>query len=54
VIANIKIARCLLDGIGDEIFLATEQAGDITLAHLAAYLLLEGHDGYNQVIYCDA
>jgi hypothetical protein len=28
VIANIKIARCLLDGIGDEIFLATEQAGD--------------------------
>jgi hypothetical protein len=53
VIANIKIARRLLDGIGDDMFLATE-AEDVTLARLAAYLLLEGHDGYNHVIYCAA
>ena len=51
MIANIKIVRHLLYGIGDEIFLATEQADDMTLARLAAYLLVEGHDGYNQVIY---
>jgi hypothetical protein len=54
VIANIQIARRLLGPIGDDIFLATEQAGDATLARLAAYLLLEGHDGYNHVIYYHA
>ena len=34
-----------------EIFLATEQAGDATLASLAAHLLLEGNDGYSAAIY---
>ena len=54
VAANIRIARRLLNEIGDDIFLATEQAADATLARLAAYLLLEGNDGYNDAIYCTA
>jgi hypothetical protein len=51
VVANIRIARRLLHDIGDAIFLATEQAADATLARLAAYLLLEGNDGYSDAIY---
>ncbi len=51
VVANIRIARRLLHGIGDNIFLATEQAADATLARLAAYLLLDGNDGYSRLIY---
>lgn len=54
VVANIRVARRLLHDIGDAIFLATEQAADATLARLAAYLLLEGNDGYNDAIYNDA
>ena len=52
--SNIGIVRRLLDGIGDSIFLATEQADDPTLARLAAHLLVEGNDGYDELIYCKA
>lgn len=54
VVANLRIARRLLHAIGDEIFLAKEQADDETIARLAAYLLLEGNDGYNTAIYYNA
>lgn len=54
ILSNIQIARRLLDEIGDSLFLATEQADDPTLARLAAYLLLDGNDGYNALTYSDA
>ena len=49
--SNLRIVRRLLHEIGDGIFLATEQAADATLARLAAYLLIEGNDGYNDALY---
>jgi hypothetical protein len=52
--SNLRIARRLLDEMGDSTFLATEQADDPVLARLVAYLLVEGNDGYNELIYCDA
>jgi hypothetical protein len=52
--ANLRIARRLLREIGDDIFLATEQAGDPILARLAAYLVVEGNDGYNDISYVAA
>jgi hypothetical protein len=50
-VSNLRIVLRLLDEIQDDIFLATEQADDPTLARLAAYLLLEGNDGYNNLDY---
>jgi hypothetical protein len=52
VIGSIEIARRLLLGIGDGVFLATEHAGDATLARLATHLLVDGRDGYNAITYC--
>ncbi len=52
VIGSIEIARRLLLGIEDDIFLATEHAGDATLARLATHLLVDGRDGYNAITYC--
>ncbi|WP_420965387.1 hypothetical protein [Bradyrhizobium sp. B120] len=49
VVTNIRGARQLLERFGDELFLATEQADDSLLARLAAYLALEGTDGYNEI-----
>ncbi len=54
VVSNLRIVRRLLHEVGDDIFLATEQAADDTLARLAANLLLEGNDGYNHLIYLNA
>jgi hypothetical protein len=54
VLSNIRIARRLCDEVGDDLFLATEQADDVTLARLAAYLVLEGSDGYSDLSYHDA
>lgn len=51
VIANIQVARRLLERFGDDLFLATEQADDPVLARLAAYLALDGTDGYNEIRY---
>src|SRR3954451_8590823 len=51
VIANIQAARGLLERFGDDLFLATEEADDPLLARLAAYLVLEGTDGYNEIRY---
>jgi hypothetical protein len=51
VLANIQIARRLLDRLGDDLFLSTEQADDPLLARLASYLVLEGTDGYNEIDY---
>jgi hypothetical protein len=51
VIANIRVARRFLERFGDDLFLATEQADDPLLARLAAYLALEGSDGYNEIGY---
>ncbi|KRQ17147.1 hypothetical protein [Bradyrhizobium manausense] len=51
VVANIQAARRLLERLGDDLFLATEQADDPILARLAAYLALEGTDGYNEIGY---
>jgi hypothetical protein len=54
IASNLGTARRLLNEIGDNLFLATEQADDPTLARLAAHLVVEGNDGYNYVIYSDA
>ncbi|MBB4261618.1 MULTISPECIES: hypothetical protein [unclassified Bradyrhizobium] len=51
VIANIQVVRELLERFGDDLFLATEKADDLLLAQLAAHLVLEGTDGYNQIRY---
>jgi hypothetical protein len=51
VIESVRITRRLLHALGDELFLATEQAADATLARLAAYLLLEGNDTYGATVY---
>lgn len=54
VMANIRRARQLLERLGDNLFLATEQANDPILSRLTAYLLLEGSDGYNELNYHQA
>jgi hypothetical protein len=51
VIANIQVARGFLERFGDDLFLATEESDDPLLARLAAYLALEGTDGYNDIRY---
>lgn len=51
VVANLSIVRGFLDEIDDNIFLATEAADDPMLARLAAYLIISGTDGYNNLIY---
>ncbi|MCD9824578.1 hypothetical protein [Bradyrhizobium japonicum] len=51
VIANIRVARRFLERFGDDLFLATEETDDPLLARLAAYLALEGSDGYNEIRY---
>jgi hypothetical protein len=51
---NIRLARRRFLEIGDKLFLATEQADDAILARLAAYLVLEGSDGYNDLGYHEA
>jgi hypothetical protein len=54
VLSNVRIARRLLHELDTDLFLATEQADDATLARLAAYLVFEGSDGYNDLNYHDA
>lgn len=49
-LSNLSVAKRLLE-VGDDLFLSIEQANDAVLARLAAYLLLEGSDGYNELSY---
>lgn len=51
MIPNIRVTRRVLERFGDDLFLATEQADDPLLARLAAFLALEGTDGYNEIRY---
>lgn len=51
VLVNIHIARRLLYDIGDDLFLASEQADDAVIARLAAHLVVEGNDGYNEISF---
>jgi hypothetical protein len=53
-LANLRIAKRLLYEVGNDLFLTTEQADDAILARLAAYLVLEGSDGYNDLRYHQA
>ncbi|ALR88226.1 hypothetical protein DB34_13770 [Acetobacter pasteurianus] len=54
IVSNIKEANRLFYELGDEIFLATEEANDPVIAQFAASLLLNGIDGYNHATYVDA
>jgi len=51
VLTNVSIARRLLYDLDSDLFVATEQADDATLARMAAFLVLEGSDGYNSLRY---
>jgi hypothetical protein len=50
-LSNLSAAKRLLEEVSDDLFLSIEQADDAVLARLAAYLVLEGSDGYNKLSY---